>query len=349
MKTKTGKKTVAIVGFAQTTMNEVQGISDDTELWTVNYAWHHQDQLPRIDRLFEIHDLEWLAVPQGKRSKYHYDWLHKEHDFVIYTLEDYKQIPSGEQYPFERLAELFKNVQRGPDNNPNLYMSSTISYMVALAILEGFERIELYGIEMSNGTEYGYQKAAMEFLLGYAAGRGAEVWVPETSAILSAKLYHEGGQMLTGPEINAHSAYYIDRRGHFQEASKHAAQDSDVIQAQQFALMYDGARLLCNQIYRTINGQIIGRQDLEAVAEECRIGWLEQFSQANFHAGVVSTDETNQEAREQAATYQQGVYRAHGAYQATNNLIRAIDLQDPSLKLTNIFQAKAPEKEQENE
>ena len=71
------------------------------------------------------------------------------------------------------------------------YFTSTINMMVALALYENFERIELFGFEMSSKEEYAYQKPATEFWLGIALGRGVEVYLPEGCALLgeSEKIY----------------------------------------------------------------------------------------------------------------------------------------------------------------
>ena len=86
-------------------------------MWSVNFAWDYD--VPRIDRLFEIHALWWLALSQGDRDKKHLEWLQKKHDFPIYTYDDYTKetfengisldkalkkkyrIPNSTPFPFE--------------------------------------------------------------------------------------------------------------------------------------------------------------------------------------------------------------------------------------------------------
>ena len=57
------------------------------------------------------------------------------------------------------------------------YFSSTVDYAIALALFRGFDEIDLYGVNMENGTEYQYQKAGVDFWLGVAKGSGADVRV----------------------------------------------------------------------------------------------------------------------------------------------------------------------------
>jgi hypothetical protein len=61
-----------------------------------------------------------------------------------------------------------------------------IGYMVALAILDGYSWIGLYGIDLASDVEYQQQRANAEYLVGYAKGLGREVVLAETSAICKA-------------------------------------------------------------------------------------------------------------------------------------------------------------------
>ena len=56
--------------------------------------------------------------------------------------------------------------------------------MLGLAILEGFETIGLWGIELMIGTEYFYQRMCVEYLIGFAKAKGIEIILPEGCTIL---------------------------------------------------------------------------------------------------------------------------------------------------------------------
>jgi hypothetical protein len=51
-------------------------------------------------------------------------------------------------------------------------------------LYEGYERIEIYGFEMSSGIEYSRQKAGAEFWLGFAKGLGIEIYLPPGCKLL---------------------------------------------------------------------------------------------------------------------------------------------------------------------
>ena len=55
------------------------------------------------------------------------------------------------------------------------YFSNTVDYAIALALYKGYEEIDLYGVNMEEGTEYRYQKPSVEFWIGIAKGMGVKI------------------------------------------------------------------------------------------------------------------------------------------------------------------------------
>jgi hypothetical protein len=72
-----------------------------------------------------------------------------------------------DNYPLKEIIEKF-----GVD-----YFSNTIAYAIALAIYEGYEEIDLYGINMYNPLEATHEKDGIDFWCGFAKGRGIKVTV----------------------------------------------------------------------------------------------------------------------------------------------------------------------------
>lgn len=180
-----GKKTVAIVGGAWTSGPWAPW--GEIEVWGVNtyhgMPWY---KVEGVTRWFDMHDKDIFT----KEHEYnHWEWLQKEHPFPIYMLRKFDDVPNSVPYPLHEIQnELIGNFYRGEEKVEKLF-SSTMSYEVALALHEGVERIEIYGVELLGGSEYAYQREAMAFWLGKADGMGVEVWLPRTCALLLAPLY----------------------------------------------------------------------------------------------------------------------------------------------------------------
>ena len=85
-----------------------------------------------------------------------------------------------------------------PERGMLPYYVSSIDYMTALAIYERFDRIEYYGVELAEKTEWAMQKTGATFWAGFARGRGIEVLIPRKSVLMTAPLYgiDDGGQMI---------------------------------------------------------------------------------------------------------------------------------------------------------
>lgn len=88
----------------------------------------------------------------------------------LYMQEAY--FPFSERYPFEEVSATVGD-----------YFNSSIAYLLALAIHEGADRIGLWGVDMLDAEEYGYQRPNCEYLIGFARGRGIDVVVHETSPL----------------------------------------------------------------------------------------------------------------------------------------------------------------------
>jgi len=175
-------RSVAIVGFCEETMDLHRG-SDVDEIWTVNKAY--KKDLERIDRLYAMHSLEWIQSEDDGDEMM--EWLSQDHPFPIFMPEVHTEIPSSKAYPLVvMISTLLEHVTRG--NEPIVYLNSGISYMLAHAALDQFERVEIYGVE-SGYFEYLHQRTAVEFWLGYLGGRGIEVVIPEESSLCNTILY----------------------------------------------------------------------------------------------------------------------------------------------------------------
>jgi len=158
----------------------------DVQIWAMLNMLHHK-RIPRADAIFEMHKptLWDLHDPDGSYS----EWLKQPHEFPIYMNRLYQDVPACVVYPLAEVRErFFRKLYKGKERITKFW-TSTASYMVALALLQGFKRIEMYGIEMATGSNYQYQRDSMFWWVGVANGMGVEFVVPENSHLFESVLY----------------------------------------------------------------------------------------------------------------------------------------------------------------
>jgi len=180
-----GKNTVALVGSAHTSGGWAP--YGEIDVWCSNEmhgkVWCKEEG---ATGWFQLHP-KWSFTTEHRFD--HWGWLQKEHPFPIYMQRKYDDVPSCEVYPLREIqSNLLGSFVRGEAVMRKLF-TSTFSYMVALAIYKGYERIELYGIELALGAEWEYQRETMAFWIGKASGMNIEVWMPEACALLLQPLY----------------------------------------------------------------------------------------------------------------------------------------------------------------
>jgi hypothetical protein len=161
---------VALVGFSASSLHLVPWQDPTVEVWGLNQAYINFERRP--DRWFEIHRAESrpdVAVP---------DYLEdlKAIGCPLYMITAEAAYPTSVKYPLEEIQAVVPPLYRS-------YFTSGVSYMVALALKEGFEEIALYGIDCATGTEYAGQKPCLEAWCSLAMGRGVNVIIPAQSAL----------------------------------------------------------------------------------------------------------------------------------------------------------------------
>jgi len=164
-------KTVAMVGTATSSRDLVNEQEEHVEVWGLNasYSW-----MPRWSRWFEVHDRDRYAHFEGD----HLAWLQAQ-TCPIYMQKHYDDIPASVAYPYDF-------VQQGRFRS---LFTSSVAYMLALAIAEGFEEIRLCGIDMALDSEYAFQRSACEYWIGIAEALGVKVVIPPSSPIGKAPVY----------------------------------------------------------------------------------------------------------------------------------------------------------------
>ena len=174
---------IAICCMVKHVKSEV--VNFNGEIWGL--PWD-EGRWPFFDRYFEIHPLDLLRKPEAQRRDGYEDRLKSLP--ILYMQEAYEDIPNAIRYPVEKVV----------DNLGFDYFNSSIAYLMGMALLEGADKIGIWGVDMADLepvpgdpsyiSEFAYQRPNMEYLIGLARGRGVDVYIPERSPL--AKFHGEG-------------------------------------------------------------------------------------------------------------------------------------------------------------
>lgn len=162
-------KKVAIVGSEQKTRDSAP--FDDTTFDIWSFAdWLTSSWLKRLDALIEIHDAS--VYMNHPRTPEYWEALQKtEVPVWMYPIADPK-VKSAKTYPLAEVLSLCKGTNSGKAVK---LLNCSLVYALGLAIIQGYEVIDVYGVELARETKYGNQRHAFAFWSGLAMGRGIEV------------------------------------------------------------------------------------------------------------------------------------------------------------------------------
>lgn len=172
---------IACLGFADITRWNAP-IDDPTwEIWGLGW----DPKLQRVNRLFEPHREDfWRSLP-GRLSFY------KRCKIDLYMKDSHEDIPASRKYPLKEVWEnvfpWVRNLGTWDDPKPEeAVFESSMAYMLALAIYEKADRVGFWGVDMSVGTGYYYERPNMEALIAIARSRGIKVYVPKEAQLLKS-------------------------------------------------------------------------------------------------------------------------------------------------------------------
>lgn len=152
--------------------------SDESfDIWVLGNRINRFDG-KRVTRIFEIHD---DLSEHGDATKYAEYLASKNVPMVVGAGFPIKA-DHIKVFDFESASRLIGQT----------YLTSSPAYMMAQAIMDGYDEIGIYGVDLAvDDHEYFWQRPCMEYWIGYAKGLGIKVVIPEVSAIGKAS-YIEG-------------------------------------------------------------------------------------------------------------------------------------------------------------
>lgn len=128
----------------------------------------------------------------------------QEHKGPVFMSEVYPSIPNSVRIPFESMIEKY-----GP-----YFFTSSIAWMLAMAIDQMPKAIGLWGVDMSATEEYAYQRPACQHFVGMAKALGIEIVLPPESDLMRPTLIYGLGE--TSPrhvKLSSRLAAFHQQRG----------------------------------------------------------------------------------------------------------------------------------------
>jgi hypothetical protein len=202
-------KKVALVGYAPS-WRDAPYNDPDVEIWIMNDMY---DFAPKWDRLFDIHMIDEIKArkSRGEGNKLHYEML-KTLDKPVYMQQHFKEIPASVKFPLELIAEKHWI----PAMGDKIFLTCSVAHMLALAILEGFDEIQLYGIHEAVDDEYSCEMPSVLYWLGVAYGKGIRIKISTESPLLKGYFIY-GYEDPQDAEFQKQMQYEIDRMKKIQD------------------------------------------------------------------------------------------------------------------------------------
>lgn len=167
------KKTVRILGTAPN-LPEMPPTVGGVEVWAANdpksYRKIHRPVYDEWTRWFNLHSRGYMQ----KRYPGGFNWYMKQDGTrPFYTQKFWSDIPGNQAFPRERIQTAFAT-----EKGPMKYFTCSVCWLIAFAILEGFEKIELWGFRLSDskpGERYLFERPCFFYWVEQARKRGIEV------------------------------------------------------------------------------------------------------------------------------------------------------------------------------
>jgi hypothetical protein len=273
-------KKLAIVGSGPETRELAPFNDPSVDIWVFNEA-ANSAWCKRWDACFQMHEPD---IYQGHNTKdaHHWEWLQQKHGKPVYMQEVDPLIPDSVRYPLED-AKALAGVQMFP---------TTFAYMAAFAIMQGYEQIGFWGVELS-ASEYQYQANGYLFWFGFLRGRlGAEnvdsAVLHVGKNIFEVPLYGYEGNYAFGVEYFAERVRLLDNQWNaanksamnIRKAIERAIERSDCNKVPDLVKSYQASIMECGEYagalaeaerYQTFGSRYADRGGFESTAARAQM------------------------------------------------------------------------------
>lgn len=196
---------IAIVGSAPTSIHLAPVADPAWQIWGCSPA--SVGLLTRVDRWFELHAFEPGTAAFKRDYSPEYLVFLAALKCPVEMISTHLQVPKSRAYPkMEMLAEF-----------GSYFFTSTVSWMLAQAIMERPDEIGLWGVDMAASTEYAQQRPACHHFIDLAQRKGIIVTVPPESDLLEPPPLYGFCEMLPQwKRLQARKAELQDAFDHFE-------------------------------------------------------------------------------------------------------------------------------------
>lgn len=182
--------TAVIIGFAPPSRNSApwDDLSKDVFGLNEEYNFDWFKRKPEdVAGWFQLHPRQSFTRDNNQNDPNHWKWLKQKHPFPIFMQERYDDVPSCVKYPYDEVTQRF-----------GTYFTSSLTYAMAWAYLQGYTRMELYGFNMASDTEYRIQRPNAHYFIGLMRGIGIDVYVPPNCSIMKGYAEYAYGDVTIG-------------------------------------------------------------------------------------------------------------------------------------------------------
>ena len=166
------------------------------EVWVANGPETLKIRLRRsIDnewtRFFNLHSKEHIV---GTYPSGWYYYKHKANGRPVYLHKADPDIPTSVTFPRKEIQQFFATPK-----GPMRYFTCSVCWLIAFAIYEGFERIELWGFELRDTkpkSVFAFERPCFAYWVQVAKERGIDVFYQDAIT----KLYADGKMIPGNPD-----------------------------------------------------------------------------------------------------------------------------------------------------
>lgn len=183
------RKTAQIVGAAPSLTD--CPVIEGAERWIFNASFL-MDGGKSVDRVFNLHARAMILGTQPHA----WAWYARQ-TCPVYLIEPHEEIPTSVAFPLDMLQSVFASDQHHAGVEPEICFSCSLDYLIAFALLEGFEHIDLVGCEVRSEEEYTDQRASVQYWMGRARGMGRVLTTTRSSGLGTVPILY-GFNRVTG-------------------------------------------------------------------------------------------------------------------------------------------------------